>query len=160
MRKSVMVTVALLAIVGGGCAAKHKQPPTAAAPAPGTKVAEIVGLGFEPGKAKLTDAGRAQVHQAVRMLQEHPNLKVAIEGHTDGKGGKAFNQSLSERRAQAVGKQIVAEGIPAARVTTRGFGESRPIADNTTEEGRARNRRVEIVVQNQGTSRSTSGTGK
>ena len=159
MRKTLPLTVALLAIVGAGCSRmKQQPPPTAAVPAAGTKVAEIVGMGFESGKATLTDSGRAQIHQAVRTLQERPNLRVAVEGHTDSDGSKACNQSLSERRARAVGKQLVAEGITADRVTTRGFGETRPVADNSSLDGRARNRRVEIVVQNpKDDHRTTSG---
>lgn len=159
MGKNLPVIMALLAVVGAGCTTMKQQPPTAAAPAAGTKVAEIVGMGFESGKATLTDSGRAQIHQAVRTLQEHPNLRVAIEGHTDADGSKAFNKSLSVRRARAVGKQLVAQGISADRVTTRGFGETQPVADNTSAEGRARNRRVEIVVQNKNDSKSTSGVG-
>jgi outer membrane protein OmpA-like peptidoglycan-associated protein len=157
MRKNLPVTLALLAIVGAACSTV-KQPPPVAAPATGTKVAEIVGMSFESGKASLTDSGRAQIKQAVRTLQEHPNLRVAVEGHTDADGSKTFNQSLSERRARAVGKQLVAHGISADRVTTRGFGETRPIADNASVEGRSRNRRVEIVVQGTGDSKSTSGS--
>lgn len=162
MRKNTVVSVALLAIVGGGCATTRQQQPPLAQPATtGTKVGEVVGMGFESGKATLTDSGKVQIQQTVRMLKEHPTMRVAVEGHTDADGSKAFNQSLSERRARAVGKQLVAQGIAADRIATRGFGESRPVADNSSVDGRTRNRRVEIVVQSQtGDSKSTSGVSR
>lgn len=71
---------------------------------------------------------------------------VVVEGHTDDRGGAEYNRSLSQRRAQAVADRLAALGIPAARVTVKGFGASRPVAPNTTEDGRSRNRRVEVVL--------------
>jgi outer membrane protein OmpA-like peptidoglycan-associated protein len=80
------------------------------------------------------------------MLQEHADLRLAIEGHTDTDGEEAFNQDLSERRAAAVKAYLVEEfDIDASRLETSGFGESRPVADNTSPEGKQQNRRVELV---------------
>jgi OOP family OmpA-OmpF porin len=74
-------------------------------------------------------------------------MRVSIEGHTDSIGTDAYNQKLSERRARTVRDHMVGQGIAADRITTRGFGESKPIASNETAEGRAQNRRVEIFAE-------------
>jgi outer membrane protein OmpA-like peptidoglycan-associated protein len=75
-----------------------------------------------------------------------PDLRIEVEGHTDDVGTDEYNQTLSERRAGAVGAFLVEQGIPADAVTALGLGESRPKADNLTPEGRRQNRRVELVV--------------
>jgi outer membrane protein OmpA-like peptidoglycan-associated protein len=82
------------------------------------------------------------------LLKSTPALKLAINGHTDNRGPDAYNKTLSERRAAAVRAALIARGLPgkeASRVVSGGFGAAEPIADNGTEEGRARNRRVELV---------------
>jgi outer membrane protein OmpA-like peptidoglycan-associated protein len=71
---------------------------------------------------------------------------VEVGGHTDSVGSEAYNQGLSERRADAVRDYLMSKGVKASRLTARGYGESRPVASNDTEEGRAENRRVELVV--------------
>jgi OOP family OmpA-OmpF porin len=73
---------------------------------------------------------------------------VAIEGHTDSIGTVEYNQRLSEDRAHSVAAQLVREGISRGRMSTRGFGEAKPIASNKTEAGRTRNRRVEVIIEN------------
>jgi OOP family OmpA-OmpF porin len=139
--------VAALLVMGlGGCATMQKHDAASEAIAAGTKLAEINGSGFEPGKARLTDSGKAQLTEVVRMLQQHPDLRVSVEGHTDASGGKVYNQSLSERRARMVANHVIEGGVAAARVSIRGYGASRPVANNATLDGRAKNRRVEIVV--------------
>jgi hypothetical protein len=81
------------------------------------------------------------------VLKEHTEItKVLVEGHTDNRGGKGYNQALSERRAKSVMKWLVKHGIDAKRLEAKGFGQDRPIADNTTEEGRQKNRRVEFKI--------------
>lgn len=80
-----------------------------------------------------------------KMLQASPALKLAVEGHTDNAGSPAHNQALSEARAREVVRLITSQNIAAARLQAAGFGQSRPLADNATEEGRAKNRRVELV---------------
>ena len=80
------------------------------------------------------------------MLEEHTDLRLSIEGHTDADGDDAFNQSLSERRAAAVKAHLVAQhAIDATRLDTAGFGESTPVSSNDTPEGKQQNRRVELV---------------
>jgi outer membrane protein OmpA-like peptidoglycan-associated protein len=100
---------------------------------------------FDTGKADLKPDGQATVREIVAMLQAAPALKIAIEGHTDNVGQPAANKALSERRARSVMQAVVAGGIPAARLSAAGFGSERPVADNRNEEGRAKNRRVELV---------------
>jgi outer membrane protein OmpA-like peptidoglycan-associated protein len=93
------------------------------------------------------DAAAALGHLAT-LVRAHPGRRVRLEGHTDAEGSDAYNQGLSERRARAVQSWLVEkEGIPAAGFVARGFGESRPVASNDTEEGRQRNRRVEVVIE-------------
>jgi len=83
---------------------------------------------------------------SVKVLNENPDMKVLIEGHTDNIGKKAYNQKLSVRRAESVKKYLVSKGIDAKRLSVKGFGMTKPIADNKTKEGRAENRRVEFTV--------------
>ena len=81
-----------------------------------------------------------------RNLQDYPNTTVQVIGHTDNDGDAAYNQNLSQRRAQAVASILTANGVPSFRIQTIGRGESQPIASNLTPEGKAQNRRVEIVI--------------
>jgi outer membrane protein OmpA-like peptidoglycan-associated protein len=104
-------------------------------------------INFETGKSVIKPESKPVMDQLVTMLKNNPELKVAIEGHTDNVGTAASNKTLSEARAQAVMKALVANGIGAARLTAKGWGQEKTIADNATEEGRAKNRRVEIVKQ-------------
>jgi len=80
-------------------------------------------------------------------MKQHPEVRALVEGHTDSIGSDAYNQRLSERRANAVADYMEAQGISSSRITTKGWGKSKPVADNRTKEGRARNRRVEITVE-------------
>ena len=81
------------------------------------------------------------------LTKQDTESKIVVEGYTDSQGGAGYNQELSQRRAQSVRDYLVSRGIAADRVTAQGFGLSRPIGDNASAEGRANNRRVEIVVQ-------------
>ncbi len=106
----------------------------------------VHGILFETGKATITPASAAALAPIVEVLQADAALKIEIEGHTDNVGAAAANLKLSQDRAAAVKRYLVTTGgIDAARLTTAGFGDTRPVADNGTEEGRARNRRVELV---------------
>lgn len=102
-------------------------------------------INFDTNKAELKPDGQATVREIVALLKSAPGLKVAIEGHTDNVGNAAANKTLSDGRAKAVMTAVVAGGIPAARLSAEGFGAERPVADNRSEEGRAKNRRVELV---------------
>jgi outer membrane protein OmpA-like peptidoglycan-associated protein len=95
----------------------------------------------------LPDAQVKLIDVAKALSEQDPESKIVVEGYTDSQGAAAFNQDLSQRRAESVRAYLVSHGIAADRVTSQGFGPSKAIADNTTAEGRANNRRVEIVVQ-------------
>jgi len=100
---------------------------------------------FDTDKATIQPESVAVVEQIAALLKANPDLKVGIEGHTDSTGTPERNKKLSDERAKAVVAAVAAKGIPAARMTPAGFGQDRPVADNRTEDGRAKNRRVEIV---------------
>lgn len=100
---------------------------------------------FATGKADILPESNPLIDEIVSLLKQQPNLRIGVEGHTDNTGTPAANKTLSAARAKAVASAIVAAGLPARRVDAVGFGQERPIADNRTEDGRAKNRRVEIV---------------
>jgi OOP family OmpA-OmpF porin len=121
-------------------------PPPPPPPAKGTKIAEIPGPNFDFNKYTLTPAGREKVAEAAQILKNNPTIHVEVAGHTDSIGSEAYNLKLSERRARTVAEELQKDGISASRLTVRGYGKANPIASNATAEGRARNRRVELVV--------------
>lgn len=109
-------------------------------------ILELKGVNFDYNIHALRQDAFPLLDEAVAMLKRHPDVRVEVAGHTDYNNTDAFNQRLSERRAKAVMDYLVSEGVPAARLTAKGYGESQPIADNTTEAGQAKNRRVELRV--------------
>jgi outer membrane protein OmpA-like peptidoglycan-associated protein len=121
-------------------------PPPPPPPAKGTKIATVGSANFDFDKAQIKPSGRDVLDGAVKTLRDNPSLHVEVGGHTDSVGSDAYNQKLSERRAKAVRDYLVREGIDASRITTRGYGKSRPVASNDTAEGRAQNRRAEVVA--------------
>lgn len=102
-------------------------------------------ISFDTGKSTIKAESQKVVAQIVQLMNANNGLKIAIDGHTDNIGNAAANQKLSESRAQAVMGAVVAGGVDAKRMTAAGFGAGKPVADNKTEEGRAKNRRVELV---------------
>ncbi|MCW2270102.1 outer membrane protein OmpA-like peptidoglycan-associated protein [Pseudomonas sp. JUb96] len=104
---------------------------------------------FEFDSAKLTAADKERLNTiATRLKNEAASARLSVTGHTDSVGRDAYNQKLSERRAQSVTDYLVSSGVPQASfVSVQGAGESRPEADNATAEGRAMNRRVEIRIE-------------
>ena len=101
---------------------------------------------FHFDSAKLTAADKSKLNTIVtRLKQEAPSAQLRVTGHTDSVGSDAYNQKLSERRAASVANYLASRGVAADRLSTRGFGESQPLVDNATADGRAQNRRVEIV---------------
>ncbi len=100
---------------------------------------------FDTAKAELKADGQAAVREIALLLRQDPALKLSIEGHTDNVGAAADNKKLSQARAEAVLKAVLAQGIAASRLSAAGKGQEVPVADNRTEAGRASNRRVELV---------------
>jgi outer membrane protein OmpA-like peptidoglycan-associated protein len=107
--------------------------------------ARLYGILFDTDSARLRPESFAVLDEVLRVLNGDPGLSLTIEGHTDSSGTAAHNQTLSEERAKAVKDYLVDKGIAANRLATVGYGQSRPVADNATELGRAANRRVELV---------------
>lgn len=105
------------------------------------------GITFDVNKTEIKPESRKTLEEIAAMLREHPEIKVSIEGHTDSDGADDANMKLSHGRADAVKAALVKEGIDAARLTTKGWGESKPVGDNNTPEGKERNRRVEFVLE-------------
>lgn len=103
-------------------------------------------ISFGATNAKLTTKSNTSLNQVVKIMNENPTLKLRIEGHTDNAGDDEANMKLSEDRAAAVKAYLVSKGISEDRIATEGFGESMPIADNSTAAGRTKNRRIEIKV--------------
>jgi OOP family OmpA-OmpF porin len=106
------------------------------------------GIRFDVGRATLRPESMGVLNEIYMMLNDHPDISVSIEGHTDSDGDFDLNQKLSEDRAKTVMNQLISMGINASKVSFRGFGESKPVATNDTPEGKASNRRVEFVRSN------------
>ncbi|MEZ2338477.1 OmpA family protein [Mucilaginibacter sp. RCC_168] len=104
------------------------------------------GILFDTDKSDVKPAAQANLQKLATSLQNNPNTNILIVGHTDNTGSDSYNMNLSVKRAESVKSYIVANNVSSSRLTTSGKGESEPIADNTTVEGRAQNRRVEIVI--------------
>jgi outer membrane protein OmpA-like peptidoglycan-associated protein len=102
-------------------------------------------INFDTGKATIRPDSQPVINQVAEMLQTNPGLKLSVEGHTDSVGSPASNKTLSENRAKAVVAALAAKGIEAERLTAVGWGQDKPVADNNIEDGRAKNRRVELV---------------
>lgn len=100
---------------------------------------------FDTGKSTIKEESQPIIDQIFELLNANPSLNVSIEGHTDNVGTPESNKTLSDARAKAVLDAMVSKGISKTRLTSIGWGQERPVADNRTEEGRAKNRRVEIV---------------
>lgn len=105
------------------------------------------GIKFDYNKATLRPESMGEINLVTALMTSHPELKFEIGGHTDSDGDNAYNLKLSQQRADAVKQQLISQGIDASRFTTKGYGSSKPIADNTSPEGKANNRRVEFTKQ-------------
>ncbi len=101
---------------------------------------------FAVNSSTLKPGGYDELNRVAKVLNQYPQTTITIAGHTDSTGSEAYNQKLSERRAEAVKTALVSMGVNSARMTTIGYGKNRPIADNSTEAGRQMNRRVEILI--------------
>lgn len=105
----------------------------------------VLYINFESGKSVILPESKKIIEEIVTMMTQNPDLKISVEGHTDNVGTEAANQNLSEERARSVAEAIIAGKIDKSRLQSKGFGEMKPIADNKTEDGRAKNRRVELI---------------
>ena len=101
---------------------------------------------FAFNKAELSAQAGPRLDKLANFLKQFPDRKLLIEGYTDSVGSDSYNQDLSDRRAQAVRDALVQRGVDSSRITARGYGKAHPVADNASPEGRAMNRRVEIVI--------------
>ena len=102
---------------------------------------------FDFDKTAIKPDGAKILDRLVAFLKENPDRKVDLEGHTDWTGTDKYNEGLSLRRAASVKNYLIKKGVDTSRIATRGFGEAKPIADNKTKDGRAKNRRVEVKVR-------------
>jgi OmpA-OmpF porin, OOP family len=102
-------------------------------------------VNFDTNKAVIKDGDKAAINEVVTLLKNDPKLKLSVEGHTDNVGAAAANKSLSQARSDSLVAYIAAAGISANRLSAKGFGSEVPVADNRTDEGKAKNRRVELV---------------
>ena len=132
-----------------GCPPQVETVVEEAAPMPAQETIVVRDLLFEFDSARLTESDKSILDTvASRLRNEAPNARLTITGHTDSVGSEAYNQQLSERRAQSVADYLVGSGVPRSSiVSVQGAGESQPVADNSTDSGRAQNRRVEILVE-------------
>jgi len=105
----------------------------------------LYGIHFDTGKAAILPESDGILGEILKLMQLNADLKLRVEGHTDSQGVASANQALSEKRAQAVVAWLTAHGVAATRLSAKGFGQDKPVADNSTEAGRAKNRRVELA---------------
>ncbi|HMK50140.1 MAG TPA: OmpA family protein [Thermodesulfovibrionales bacterium] len=107
----------------------------------------VLTVNFDFDKSKLRKADKEQLKKAIEFIKKYPDKKIKLEGYTDSKGSKAYNLRLSQRRASATKEYLVKTGgIDPTSISTKGLGESDPVASNKTKAGRAKNRRVEILI--------------
>lgn len=111
----------------------------------GTKVV-LNNVFFETGKSDLSDESRVELNKAVELMETNPSMVIEVGGHTDNVGDDDFNMKLSHERAKSVRQYLVNAGIASERIQAKGYGETTPVADNETEEGRAANRRTEFII--------------
>jgi OOP family OmpA-OmpF porin len=103
------------------------------------------GIRFDSGKSTLKPESMGMINKIYKLMKDHPEIKFSVEGHTDSDGDDALNQALSEKRAKTVADKLISMGISQNRLDSKGWGESKPLNDNLTPEGKANNRRVEFV---------------
>lgn len=112
----------------------------------GIKITFPSGILFATNKYDLQSSARDDIQRLAKILNKYSDTNVLIEGHTDSDGTEAYNQTLSEKRASSVASYAEGLGVKSSRITTKGYGETQPVASNATPEGKQANRRVEIAV--------------
>lgn len=123
------------------------EPAPAPAPAPAPQKLSLEGVNFDYDQASLRPESQSKLDEAAATLNKWGNVNVEVAGHTDSMGGDDYNMDLSQQRAEAVRTYLIGKGVAAERLTAKGYGESQPVAGNDTDEGRFKNRRVELVPQ-------------
>ena len=108
--------------------------------------ARLKNIQFESKSVELEPVSMIELNKLVQLMNDNPSVKIQINGHTDDVGNDADNLKLSESRAKAVVDYLISKGIDAKRLASKGFGETQPVADNSSEEGKALNRRTEFIV--------------
>ena len=108
--------------------------------------AVLKGVNFESNSDRLRPGATAILDEVVETLMKYPEITFEIQGHTDSDGAAEYNEGLSARRAQTVHDYLASKGVDVSRMSVRGYGDSQPIADNSTAEGKAQNRRVVLSV--------------
>ncbi len=101
---------------------------------------------FPLNSSYLTDQAKDEIDKLVNLLADYPNASLIVDGHTDATGTEEYNQWLSEKRAESVKKYMADHGVNGSRITTNGYGQTKPIAANNTKDGRQQNRRVEVTI--------------
>ena len=145
------------AAIGGGVGAYMDHQEAKLAKIPGTHVERLdestllvhfdSDVLFAVDSATLSGDARGALGQAASVMNEYDKTAVVVQGHTDSTGSEQHNQGLSERRAGSVVTELVSRGVNNDRIASMGFGESQPVADNATSEGRRRNRRVDVMLR-------------
>jgi OOP family OmpA-OmpF porin len=121
-------------------------PPPAAPAAPAPRTITLEGVEFEYNSANLTPASKPILDKVAEGLREHPRLRIEVQGHTDATGSAEYNLTLSQRRALSVRDYLVGQQVPADELVAKGYGKTQPVAGNATPAGRAKNRRVVLIV--------------
>lgn len=140
-KRSILALCAVAALVLAGCSTTPKNTPPPPAPAP---TFTLQGVNFANDSDYLSPTAESILQEAATALKSMPDQPYLVAGHTDSNASDAYNLDLSQRRANRVRNRLVDLGVPPSQLTVRGYGESQPIADNSTAAGRAENRRVEI----------------
>lgn len=153
----ILAGAAIGAVIGGGVGAYMDHQEEKLTRIPGTSVEKIgdntllvrfnSDVLFATDSSQVDPTGQATLDSVARVFVEYDKTAVIVQGHTDSTGTEAYNQSLSERRADAVRNHLIARGVAAARIAAIGYGESYPVASNDTAAGRQMNRRVDILLK-------------
>jgi len=153
----ILAGAAIGAAIGGGVGAYMDHQEAKLAKIPGTHVERLdestllvhfdSDVLFTVDSAALSGDARSALGQAASVMNEYEKTAVVVQGHTDSTGSEEHNQGLSERRASSVEQELVGKGVDRDRIASMGFGESQPVADNATSEGRRKNRRVDVMLR-------------
>lgn len=153
----ILAGAAIGAAIGGGVGAYMDHQEAKLAKIPGTHVERLdestllvhfdSDVLFAVDSASLSGDARGALGQAATVMKEYDKTAVIVQGHTDSTGSEEHNQGLSERRADSVERELVSQGVDGDRIASMGFGESQPVADNSTSAGRQRNRRVDVMLR-------------